>query len=65
MDRARQARTPLLRNEAWTQATTTACLADFGDGYRYRVASGEVTFRVIGATSGRRLLSRRMTIQPA
>lgn len=65
MDRARQVRTPLLRNEASAQATTTAYLADFGEGYRYRAPFGEVTFRVIGATSGRRLLSRRMTIQPA
>ena len=65
MDRARRVRTPLLRNEASAQATTTAYLADFGEGYRHRVPFGEVTLRVIGATSGRRLLSRRMRVEPA
>ncbi len=65
MDRARRARTPLLLDRASTQATTTAYLADFGEGYRHRVPFGEVTFRVMGATSGRRLLSRRMRVEPA
>lgn len=64
MDRARQVRTPLLLDETSGQVTTTAYLADFGENYRNRVSSGEVTFRVIGATAGRCLLSRRMTIKP-
>ena len=65
MDRARRVTTPLLVDEASGQAITTAYLADFGEGYRRRVSSGEVTLRVRGATSGRRLLSRRMRIEAA
>lgn len=63
MDRGRRVRTPLLFDEASGRATTTAYLGDFGDGYRNRVTCGEATFRVIGATSGRRMLTRRMRIE--
>lgn len=65
MDRARRVRTPLFGDATPGQATTTAYLADYGEGYRNRVSSSEVTFRVIGAASGQRLLSRRTTIKPA
>lgn len=65
MDRARRVRTPMSLDSDFGHARTTAYLADFGGGYRYRVSSGEVIFRVIGAKSGRCLLSRRMTIEPA
>ncbi len=65
MDRARRAKAPMVLDRPLGQATTTAYLADFGEGYRYSVSSGEVTLRVIDATSGRCLLSRRMTIEPA
>jgi hypothetical protein len=64
-DRARRVRTPMSLDSVSGHARTTAYLADFGEGYRYRVSSGEVIFRIVGATSGRRLLSRRMTIEPA
>lgn len=65
MERDRRVKTPLLLDDASGQATTTVYLADFGEGYRNRVSSGEVTFRVIGAVSGRRLLARRMMIEPS
>lgn len=65
MERARLVRTPMSLDSVSGHARTTAYLADFDKGYRYRVSSGEVIFRIVGATSGRRLLSRRMTIEPA
>jgi hypothetical protein len=62
MARARKVRAPLVHDAVSGRRTTTAYLADFGDGYRNRVPFGDVSFRVIGATSQRCLLSTRRRI---
>lgn len=62
MQRARSVCTPLLPDRSSGRFMTTAYLADFGEGYRNRVLFGDVIFRVVGATSRRRLLSRRQHI---
>lgn len=62
MQRARAVCTPLLPDRSSGRFVTTVYLADFGEGYRNRVLFGDVIFRVIGATSRRRLLSRRQHI---